>query len=323
MMNYKVSIIVPLYNVGSYIKSCIDSVIQQDMDDAVQIIMVDDGSSDDSLAIAKGLALEYHTITVISQENKGLGGARNTGLLNAEGEYVLFLDADDVLAANSLSKLIEIADQNQAEILEFSAKGINAEGQTVYHISNKTTSPKNGRAYYLAVRYMNSACNKLYHLNFLKKYHLFFKERIFIEDFEFNTRVFANAERVVATDLVGAYFLQTPLSITRNNDASKITKMQSDISQVIKITADLRDQYEGKAYHSFFSERLSFLTTTLFYQLFKRRASYDEVIKLKKELISQNQFFCDHPIFDKKKNLFRMIILKNLSIYPLLIRLIR
>lgn len=322
-MNYKISVIVPLFNVAPYIKTCINSVLNQVINFPIEIIMVNDGSKDESLTIANRLASQNRHIKVISQENKGLGGARNTGLLNASGEYVLFLDADDRLVEDSLSRLIHIADQHQTEILEFSAKGVNAEGKTVYHCFNKTKSPMNGRVYYHAIRYMNSACNKLYNLNFLKRHQLLFKERVFIEDFEFNTRVFAKAERVFATDILGGIFLQTPQSITRNNDALKIKKMQNDIIEVIRLTSDLHNDYKGKEYHSFFSERLSFLTTTLFYHLFKRRASYNEVIKLKKELISQNQFFCDYPIFDKKKNLFRMIVLKNLSIYPLLLRLIR
>ena len=323
MMKYKLTIVVPLYNVASYIKACIDSVLSQQTTFGIEVIMVDDGSTDRSLAIAKACAEQYPHIKVISQENKGLGGARNTGLLNASGEYILFLDADDRLSENALSELIKTAEEQQADILEFSAMGIDEKGNKVYLVSNKTKSTMKGTAYYNTVRYMNSACNKLYRLGFLKQHELFFRERIFIEDFEFNTRAFAKAERVAATDILGALFLQTPQSITRNSDPSKILKMQEDIIEVIRITLGEFQKHEGKESDLFFRERLSYLTVTLFYQLFKRKASYHEIKQLKDELAAEHLFFPHFPVHDKKKELFRRVVLKNLYVYPLLLKLNR
>ena len=315
-MNTKsLSIIIPMYNVEDYLEQCVQSIINQKID--FEIIMVDDGSRDRSLTVAQEIAGIHSKITIVSQENKGLGGARNTGIRNAKGEYILFLDADDKIAENALPKLLNLAVSTDAEILEFAAIGINEQGKSVYKIANSSDKLMPGKLYYKSVRYMNSACNKLYKLSFLKQHHLFFKERIFIEDFEFNTRVFMKAEKVLATDILGAYFLQTSESITRNNDISKIKKMHTDISEVISITAELykKDNQDHET-TLFFKERLSFLTTTLFYQLYKRNASYEEVRSLKQNLLSKKIFFSDYKIHDQKKELFRKILVKNLYLYP-------
>ena len=84
--NVKVSVIVPVYNVEKYLKDCLDSVVNQTLED-IEIICVNDGSTDNSLAILEEYAEKDSRIKIITQENKGLGGARNTGLYHANGEY--------------------------------------------------------------------------------------------------------------------------------------------------------------------------------------------------------------------------------------------
>ena len=91
----EISVIIPLYNGEKYIKRCYESIINQDFDKEVEIIFVDDGSSDNSLKILNELKKNNPKITVISQQNKNVGGARNTGLKIAKGKYVSFIDIDD------------------------------------------------------------------------------------------------------------------------------------------------------------------------------------------------------------------------------------
>ena len=97
---------------------------------------------------------------IISQINKGLGGARNTGIYNANGEYLLFLDADDQLLPNVLDKVLQTARDKELDLLEFSAQGINEEGKILYHFVNHSDVYFSGIEYYRKIRYMNSACNK-------------------------------------------------------------------------------------------------------------------------------------------------------------------
>ncbi len=100
------SIIIPIYNVSAFLPECLESVAGQSFSD-YEVICVDDGSTDDSFGIAKGYVEAHEHWQLIHQENQGLGGARNTGLKHASGDYVLFLDSDDRLRPDSLRILSE------------------------------------------------------------------------------------------------------------------------------------------------------------------------------------------------------------------------
>lgn len=114
------SIIIPVYNVAEYLSACIDSALDQQYDN-YEIILVDDGSTD---GICPGLCDLYlkkysDKIQVIHQENKGLGGARNTGIKASKGDYLLFIDSDDRIANNTLEVLSGYIDQFNADIYDF------------------------------------------------------------------------------------------------------------------------------------------------------------------------------------------------------------
>ena len=318
----KLSVIIPIYNVEKYIEKCIKSLLDNDLGfSEYEIIVVDDESPDNSLNIVKELANQYSNIKIISQKNKGLGGARNTGISNSKGEYVLFLDSDDWYLNNTLKNLISIADKYNLEILEFAAQGITSNGSISFHFFNSTNqNVLSGVAYYNTIRYLNSACNKLYKRNFLVNNNLFFLEKIFIEDFEFNTRVFFKAKRVMATDYLVAQFLQSENSITRNNDISKKEKVINDFIQIIQITNDLylkEVNSKDRELKLFFEERISFLVTTLFFQLLKYKTSYTYKKKIKKQLEQKGLLFTDIIIYDKNKDLFRKIIIKNFFLFKI------
>lgn len=310
-----------MYNVEQYISKCIDSVYNQDLiEDDFELVLIDDASPDNSLAITKEITKGRNNVKIISQKNKGLGGARNTGILNASGEYLLFLDSDDGLLPNVLKKLIAIATTEDLDILEFAAQGINSKGEVLYQIANTSEVYQSGYAYYNKVRYMNSACNKLYKRTFLLENELFFLEKIYIEDFEFNTRALAAVKKISATDKLISQFLQSENSITRNTDQAKKQKMIADIILVIKKTNYLYKTLPLTNVMSFFYlERLNFLVATLFYQLIKNKATYNEVVELKSLLQKDEVYYVNHKIFDSKKNLFRKVLLKNLWLYKILV----
>ncbi len=116
----KVSLIIPVYNTEAYLKECLDSALAQEMDD-IEIICVNDGSTDSSKSILEEYATLDSRVIVIAQENQGLSGARNTGMKHANGKYICFLDSDDMLENNALSQLYQIAEKKQLEILCFDA----------------------------------------------------------------------------------------------------------------------------------------------------------------------------------------------------------
>lgn len=105
MDNFKVSVIVPVYNLSQYIGSTLDSIINQDFN-SFELIVVDDGSTDDSLEIInEKLSKSLISYNVIHQENSGVSSARNRGIREANGEYIVFVDGDDYITGNHLSEL--------------------------------------------------------------------------------------------------------------------------------------------------------------------------------------------------------------------------
>ena len=131
-MNHpKVSVIIPVYNAGQYLRACLDCVMNQTLRD-IEIICVDDGSEDSSPAIMR----EYHgrdkRIRVLTQENRGAGPARNKGIGSAQGEYVCFLDADDCYPEpDTLEKLYAKACENHALICGGSFSEVRPSGELI------------------------------------------------------------------------------------------------------------------------------------------------------------------------------------------------
>lgn len=114
------SIIVPVYNVEDFLSRCLDSLINQDLPkDQYEILIVNDGSPDSSLQIAENYQKENSNLKIISQENKGLSEARNTGFRNSTGKYVYFIDSDDYIQKNVLQNLMNIVTQLNLDFLGF------------------------------------------------------------------------------------------------------------------------------------------------------------------------------------------------------------
>jgi glycosyltransferase involved in cell wall biosynthesis len=114
----KVSVIIPAYNVEKCLVKCLDSVLKQTLKE-IEIIVVDDGSTDTTPVILNKYKNEYSNIVILSQKNSKQGAARNRGLDIAKGEYIYFLDADDYIELNALEYLYAYAKDKQAEIVTF------------------------------------------------------------------------------------------------------------------------------------------------------------------------------------------------------------
>ena len=120
MYKYDVSIVIPIYNNQKYIRDCVKSILNQDYKDLkkIQVILVDDGSEDNSLEICKKLQEEIKEfkIEVLTGNNEGVSKARNKGIKASEGKYIMFIDSDDFISKNAISKLVEFFDKNYDEI---------------------------------------------------------------------------------------------------------------------------------------------------------------------------------------------------------------
>lgn len=129
--NIDLSIIVPAYNASDYIKECISSVLMQKTSYNYELIVINDGSKDDTLEKIN-LFKENKHLKIINQENKGFSGARNRGIDESHGKYIMFLDSDDLLCKNSIEKLIKTAKEKKADIVQGSYYTFNKNGNKFY-----------------------------------------------------------------------------------------------------------------------------------------------------------------------------------------------
>lgn len=318
----KISIIIPVYNVEKYIEKCINSALRQDLPfSEYEILVIDDESPDNSVEIVNKMASQYENIRLISQKNKGLGGARNTGILEANGKYLLFLDADDYILENRLKSLYETANSKNLDILEFEAKGImEGTGAEVYHMQNNNDETiYTGETYIQNVVFHSSACNKLYRTEFLQKNSLQFMEHVYIEDIQFNTRAIFYARKIAACNLMVSHFIQNPTSITRSPDLHKRVKMVNDIKKVTFSIQDFMNDNIKKDSVAYLpvNRRIGSLTVALLIKSLRLKGYF----QLKKDILSELKERGLYPVRTKdynfKKNLFRKLL--NIPIFYSLI----
>ncbi|MDR1172434.1 MAG: glycosyltransferase [Bacteroidales bacterium] len=129
MMQPKVSIIVPIYNVEKYLNCCVDSLLNQTLTE-LEIILVDDGSPDHCPEICDEYAKQDHRVKVVHKKNGGQGYARNSGIETATGEYIAFVDSDDYVDADTYQKLYSIATDTKADGVYFTYQRFNDRGDT-------------------------------------------------------------------------------------------------------------------------------------------------------------------------------------------------
>lgn len=214
------SIIIPVYTMESYIASCLDSCLRQDISTQdYEIIVVNDGSLDMSHSIIEGYAERYGNIRVLSQTHKGPGGARNAGMRVAQGEYFMFLDADDRIQENSLKKLIEVLKNEHPDCLAFCAANMVGD-KPVRRFSYEGLTTLSGIEL-LRRGVEPCATFTLWKSSFLKENDLWFEEGILHEDCEFTPRAYYYAKKVSFTNDIVYYVNQNPNSITRSVNPRK------------------------------------------------------------------------------------------------------
>lgn len=176
------SIIIPVYNVEQFLAKCLDSALQQSFDD-YEIIAVNDGSTDHSRKILAEYECLHDKLSVIDQQNKGLGGARNTGIQHAAGEFVVFLDSDDYIIADTLRILDDYLQAFELDVLAFDCNMVNVSGDilqiaTVADYSDEFTC-LSGKQF---LRLEPTACLKVYRRTLFCEHKIWFPERLWYED---------------------------------------------------------------------------------------------------------------------------------------------
>ena len=197
-----ISVIIPVYNAEAYLEECVGSCYRQDFAEAdFEILLINDGSTDDSLAVMNALALKHDNIVCVSQTNKGQGCARNRAIMMAQGKYLFFCDSDDKFIDHSLSKIIKLMEEYSLEICVSIAKEYDSEGNARLGLLQPMTHYKifDGISAILNGVYLDSVCNKCYLRSFIVNNHFTFDETIVHEDSLFNAEVFPLVKRMMFT----------------------------------------------------------------------------------------------------------------------------
>lgn len=292
-MNPVLSFIVPIYNVERFLPKCLHSIIDNDWNEITyEIIIVDDASPDRSVEIATEFAEKHENITVISQENKGLGGARNTGITKAKGDYLFFLDSDDFLKPNEIQELIKIATNNNLDLLEFGADRVDQHYRFIDQVFKKENSLiLDGLSYIAKYNFDNSACNKLYKRSFIVENEIVFFENTYIEDAPFNAEAFSKAQRVQSVPNTTIIFYQNQNSITRKKrtgenlkkfvaDSIRVTNQINHISTVV-------DKPDAKMV---FQKRVALFTSGILLMIIRSNLSITEKKAFVKELMNNDLY---------------------------------
>ena len=237
----KISIIIPCYNAQPYIEKCLRSCTEQDIPySQYEIIVVNDGSKDNSLEIIKQVALEYPNIRILSQKNAGLSAARNKGFSLAIGDYVWFIDSDDWIKANSLKIITAFLSKKDIDGLVICAANI-VNGNAIRRQDYSKIHNNHYSGLELFKKGYMDVCVPftIYRRAFLLENSLRFMDGIFHEDSEFSPRAYFYAKRIAILNEVIYYVNMNPFSITRTVnpkkafDYIKVAKSLSEFSQIV------------------------------------------------------------------------------------------
>ncbi len=249
----KLSFIIPVYNVESYLAECLDSIINQ-IDDNCEIILIDDGSTDNSSKICDEYALNYAFVNVVHKENGGLSSARNAGLDCVKGRYIAFIDSDDRIASNSVRQILQWINETDADVcfmqgVKFYPSGDQEDlGDGIYRTGiEKRNATKVLKFLSSRSKYSGSACTKIFRHSFLKNNDLHFPyDKRYSEDLGFILDCLLKAENFDCLDVPYYEYRQNRQgSITNTFSLKKFNDLSLFVIESVNKTC-LNNKPKGK-----------------------------------------------------------------------------
>lgn len=227
------SIVVPTYNVEKFIGNCLESLMTQDLPKAqYEVLVINDGSTDDSEKIAGAFAEKHKNIQLINQENKGLSGARNTGISLAKGKYIYFIDSDDYIAENTLGLILHLLEENNLDLLgiaELPTSRLDIKkSKNKDSLNTEKLKVSDGITYVAENNYINNAWWYFIKLDFLKGTGLTFPVGRLVEDANFTAKLLVATKRVAFIPLDFYRYYLRPNSIMRKTNLSHIRRLIHD-----------------------------------------------------------------------------------------------
>ncbi len=250
----KVTVAVPVYNVEKYLEKCAESILSQTERD-IELLFIDDGSTDGSGALCDSIARRDPRARVIHQENRGLGGARNTGIENARGEWIIFPDSDDWLEPETVERALKAAEDAGADMSLFAFRSVDERGAAISeHFENlpecTALDPRGCRDLLLIAP---SAWSKLYRTDLFKRTGVRYPPRVWYEDIRTTSKLLPDCRRVVYTGYVGYNYLQRPGSIMNNMTLARNR-------EIIDAFEDILGWYRERGLFDEYRQELEYLT---------------------------------------------------------------
>ena len=231
-----ISVIVPVYNTESYLKKCIESIINQTFRN-IEIILVDDGSTDTSAEILADYALRDNRIIVIHQENQGLSAARNAGMRSAKGEYIMFVDSDDWIKKDMVECLLKNIEESKSQavfcnyITVRDGEEIPCEGILEYKVYQSDEVSKIISNMFGGGRYYSSIWRGIYEREVIENSNIYFQNLQFAEDLNFNLEYLLNCSRVK--------IIKDELYYYRVNSTSALQSLKNKVDEIQKVPYEI------------------------------------------------------------------------------------
>ena len=307
--NFLVSVIVPVYNVEKYLDECIKSIMEQSYTN-LEILLIDDGSSDNSINICNRYSLIDNRIRVISQKNGGASKARNRGIRESCGEYIIFIDSDDYWDdLDALKVMIGNMSESGADILQF---GYKKYYEDINHIENyrynfkridiNLKSKRYTLNYFAKYNLMySSPCNKLIKRSLLIEGEIVFIEGITSEDIDWNARLFILAKKFDVIDKSIYVYRQRYNSVSNSINKDKLIQLKRNINKCIEYvdTYSLKDE-------EFFYEYMSYVAYQYMTLLVSSNMYNGKLDKEFKSSIKENKYLLKYDL-NYRVHIFNLI----------------
>lgn len=320
------SIIIPVYNVEKYLTFCVDSIFKQGLNSShFEVLLIDDGSKDNSYQVCLDLKKKYSNIRLFRQENLGQSVARNKGLEEAKGIYINFIDSDDYLLNNGLGQVLALAIKRDYDFVGY---GIERVKYRKLNESEKIEELYNGNGLYLLAQhnYNNSACWYIYRKE--KFPNVYFIPNRWCEDGLFTSQILSIVQNGVILGNRIYCYVENQTSTLNTTDNQKLVKLRDDMYFISKSFNDVlqklvkNDKNYDKAYNRLKDRQESYLFFALIRSIKTNERARDVIDKINSSgneypmknfdgyQNNLNKFLIE--IFNKPKLLFLALKINNI-----------
>ena len=312
----KVSIVVPVYNVEKYIHKCIDSMVHQTMED-IEIILVDDGTKDNSGIICDEYAKKDHRIKVIHKKNGGISDARNEGMKIATAKYILFVDSDDYISEDMVEKLYTKAELHQADVAACGVYNVYANGSIPQCAERMEFCCDNVTAFsHILVGKIipGTVCNKLIKSEIARQ--ILFPVGKIYEDAFYTTKLIQIIKKVYVTTEPMYYYFHRQGSTTTTPFREKDMDVIKAFSEALAVVKEKYPQIVEQAEFRLEWAHFTVLDRMLLLPDYKKTKGYKEVVKFLK---SKTLSVLKSKYFYKTRKIGMLALFLHVRLYKMLV----